>query len=102
MQNSTKFRPFVSTRRSKPYDFLMYLISFHPGAHLILRNILHQFDIYQFEHASFANMLDNIQKDKKVVYDAHNVEYDYVHAEAQSQRVKKKAGERIYRLEKNY
>jgi len=89
--------PYLFT--DKPFPF-MYLISFHPGAHLLLRNILHQFDIYQFEHASFANLLDYIPKDKKVIYDAHNVEYDYVLAECQSQRIKKLAGERIYKLEK--
>lgn len=89
--------PYLFT--DKPFPF-MYLISFHPGAHLILRNILQQYDIYQFEHASFAKLIDYIPKHKKVIYDAHNVEYDYVIAECKSQRIKKLAGERIYKLEK--
>jgi glycosyltransferase involved in cell wall biosynthesis len=89
--------PYLFT--DKPFPF-MYLISFHPGVHLFLRNLLTQFDIYQFEHASFAKLLDYIPKDKKVIYDAHNVEYDYVLAECRSKRIKKLTGKRIYELEK--
>ncbi|MBU4376101.1 MAG: glycosyltransferase [Candidatus Omnitrophica bacterium] len=84
------------------YRFLpfQYIVSFHPGYRFFIREYLRAFDIYQFEHASFADLLDHLPSQKIVIYDAHNVEYDYVKSECRTAFANKLALNRIYDLEK--
>lgn len=84
--------------RDKPFPY-MYLASFHPGYRHQLRRLLEHCDIVQFEHASFADLLDSIPAGKVVSYNAHNVEYDYVSAECGSDWTRRVAASRIRRLE---
>ena len=67
--------PYFFTNR--PFSY-MHLISLHPGYRLFLRKYLENYDIIQFEQASFGDIIDHIPNNKTVVYDAHNVEADYV------------------------
>ncbi len=84
----------------KPFSYL-YLISLHPGYGLFIRNLLRSHDIIQFEGACFGDLIRAIEPDKKVVYDAHNVEYDYALAEASSPWVRRLSSRRVYQLERS-
>jgi len=89
--------PFLFSE--KPFSFL-YLMSFHPGYRFLISDYLKSFDIIQFEGASFGNLIDHIQSDKIVVYDAHNVEYDYEKSEHTSKLIREISSNRIWKLEK--
>ena len=78
----------------------MVLASFHPAFRLLARKHLEAFDVYQFEHASFADLVDYIPPEKTVVYDAHNVEYDYVKSECRNKFAETLSLRKIYYLEK--
>jgi glycosyltransferase involved in cell wall biosynthesis len=67
---------------------------------LAIRKYLSAFDVYQFEHPNFADLLDDIPEEKTVVYNAHNVEYDYVTSECVHPRVKGIVAKRFYGLER--
>lgn len=85
------------TDRPLPYQ---YLISIHPGYRLLLERQLADSDVVQFEHVSFADLLDAVPASTAVVYDAHNVEYDYTVSECRNDLVRNLVGRRIYRLER--
>lgn len=89
--------PFLFTDRPFPY---LNLISFHFGYHLLLNKLFNSADIIQFEGVSFANLVDYLPKNKTVVYNAHNIEYDYAKAESGWRWVNKICQNRIYKLEK--
>jgi hypothetical protein len=89
--------PYFLTGKPFPYHFVA---SFHPGFGLFLRKYLAGFDVYQFEHPNFADLLDHIAPEKRVIYNAHNVEYDYSVSECVAEWTKNITGKRIYRLEK--
>ncbi len=92
--------PFIHTLlftdRPLPY---FYLVSMHPGYRFFLREIHQEYDVYQFEHVSFAGLLKAIPESKVVVYDSHNVEYDYVRAECKTDWAKDNVPRRIKKLE---
>ena len=88
--------PFLCT--NKPFSY-MYLISFHPLYRLFLQKYIENHDIIQFEQASFADMVHYIPKNKLIIYDAHNVEADYVLSDTQWPWIGKISSQRIYRLE---
>lgn len=89
--------PFLFNERPFPYQFL---ISFHPGYRFFIRKYLKAFDIYEFEHASFADLIDHIPPEKIIIYNSQNVEYDYVRSECRSGLVKTLVSKRIHNLEK--
>jgi hypothetical protein len=88
--------PRLFTDFPLPYQFL---VSLHPGYGWMSRRYRNQFDVVQFEHASFADLLDDVPCDVPVVYDAHNVEYDYVQSEVSGGWFKKLVARRIGTLE---
>ena len=90
-----RFRTFFPS----PFPFL-YSVSFHPGLNFLLSQFLKSFDIYQFEGPEFAGLLQSIPKGRPIIYDAHNVQYDYVRQECRWSFVRELVGRRIFRLEK--
>jgi hypothetical protein len=66
----------------------------------MLRQFLNTFDIYQFEHTQFATLIDKIPRNKIIIYNAHNVEYDYTRYECHNKFVESVSKKRIYFLEK--
>jgi glycosyltransferase involved in cell wall biosynthesis len=92
--------PFVYapllTDRVFPYA---YVTSYHPGLKFLIGGDFLKYDIYQFEHAQFASLVDFIPADKIVLYDAHNVEVDYVYDECKSKRSADFVRKRIYKKE---
>lgn len=92
--------PFVYapllTDRVFPYA---YVTSYHPGLRLLMGGDFLNYDIYQFEHAQFASLVDFIPAEKTVLYDAHNVEFDYVYDECKNRRSADFVRERIYKKE---
>lgn len=88
--------PFLLLDKPFPYQFL---VSFHPGYRYLAREHLKGYDIYQFEHVAFADLLDHLPKKAKVVYDAHNVEYDYINSEVTAEGLRDVIMKRIYHLE---
>lgn len=88
--------PYFLVGKPFPYHFIA---SFHPGYRLAIRKYLSAFDVYQFEHPNFADLLHDIPEEKIVVYNAHNVEYDYVTSECVHARIKAIVAKRIYNLE---
>ncbi len=85
------------TDRPFPYG---YLTSFHPGLASMLRKLFHDHDIYQFEHIQFAALMNLVPSDKKVIYDAHNIEYYYNRAECKTGWVREIVGQKVFQLEK--
>jgi len=90
------FVTFLLTDR--PFPFL-HLMSFHPGYRWAVRPLLQDYDIIQFEHASFAGLLSAVPSRALIGYDAHNVEFDYLRHECHSPRIADMVGRRIHRLE---
>ncbi len=88
--------PLLLTDKPFPYG---YLVSFHPGFASTLRQFLHSFDAFQFEHVFFADLAAALPPGRPIVYDAHNVEYDYVRSECTHAKVREIAGKRIFRME---
>ena len=88
--------PFLLLDRPFPYG---YLVSFHPGYRALLKRFLRAFDVFQFEHASFADLAHVLPPGRPIIYDAHNVEYDYVRSECAHATIRRIAGKRICRLE---
>jgi len=89
--------PLLFTDYLFPYG---YLCSVHPGYGILLKKFLKSFDVFQFEHVFFGDLLNYIPSGKPVLYDAHNIEYDYCRSECGMRAIKKIVGKRIYRLEK--
>jgi hypothetical protein len=89
--------PLLLTDRPFPYG---YLVSFHPGYALSLLRLLSSFDLIQFEHVAFADLLDKVSSTCPVVYDAHNVEYDYQRSECANPVIREIIGRRMYHLER--
>jgi hypothetical protein len=89
--------PLVFTDRPFPFT---YLVSFHPGYSAAVGRMIEDFDVVQFEHVSFADMLPVVPRSAVVGYDAHNVEFDYVRQECRQGWVADVAGRRIHRLER--
>jgi glycosyltransferase involved in cell wall biosynthesis len=90
--------PFLLT--DKPFSY-MYLISLHPWYRFFIKKHLENHDIIQFEQASFGDIVDHIPGNKTVVYDAHNVEAEYVASECRYQWTEKISTRRIFNLENN-
>ena len=88
--------PLLLTDRPFPYG---YLVSFHPGYAAGLRRFLDSFDAYQLEHPFFGDLIEHLPRDRPIVYDAHNVEYDYVRSECDRDAVSTFVGDRIRLLE---
>jgi glycosyltransferase involved in cell wall biosynthesis len=88
--------PFLFT--GKPFSY-NYLMSLHPGYHFFLKKYFKTNDIIQFEGTSFGDLVDYIPSNKIVVYDAHNVEYDYEQFESRFPRITKISTRRIHKLE---
>jgi len=84
--------PLLFTDKPFSYNFL---ISLHPGYAKLLKKWIKTHDIIQFEGASFGDLTDTIPKDKIVVYDAHNVEFDYESGEGRSKWARSIAKKRI-------
>lgn len=84
------------TDRPLPYQ---YLISIHPGYRRWLGARLRQHDIVQFEHASFADLLPGVPPEVPVIYDAHNVELEYVTSECRTPLERNFVGRRMFALE---
>ena len=84
------------TDRPFPYQFL---VSWHPGYAALARAHLRHADIVQIEHASFADLVEALPPGMPVVYDAHNVEHDYVTSECRQPIVRDLVGRRIFGLE---
>jgi glycosyltransferase involved in cell wall biosynthesis len=89
--------PYLFTDRPFPYQLL---VSFHPGYHRFVKKYLRGFDVYQFEHASFADLIEHIPQDCVVIYNAQNVEYDYCLSECSPEWAKRLVGRRMFALEK--
>jgi glycosyltransferase involved in cell wall biosynthesis len=88
--------PFLFTNR--PFSY-MYLISLHPWYRLFLQKYIANHDIIQFEQASFGDIVDYIPNSKTVIYNAHNMEADYVASENRSRWINGISTRRISRLE---
>jgi Glycosyltransferase Family 4 len=86
------------TDRPLPFQFLT---SFHPGLKYMVGPLLSGYDIIQFEHIPFSSLLELVPTDTKVVYDAHNVEYDYVQGECSglSEPLSRMIGRRVAQCE---
>ncbi|MEO6403330.1 MAG: glycosyltransferase [Vicinamibacteria bacterium] len=89
--------PFLLTDRPFPF---MYLVSHHPWFGRSMQSWLRTFDLVQFEHVAFADLLHRLAPGQPVVYDAHNVEFDYVRQECGSEWTRRIAGDRIRGLER--
>lgn len=87
---------FLLTDRPFPYGML---VSFHPGYRAMLPVSPASFDLCQLEHPAFADLLDAVPASTRVVYDAQNVEFDYVRSESEHGWIRRLAGERLRRLE---
>jgi hypothetical protein len=87
---------FLLTDRPIPYGTL---VSFHPGYRALLPVSLAAFDVCQLEHPAFVDLLRDAPAGARVVYDAQNVEYDYVRSECAGGLLRRIAGERTRRLE---
>jgi glycosyltransferase involved in cell wall biosynthesis len=89
------FAPLL-TDRPFPYQ---YLISYHPGYKFLVKRYLNGFDAYQFEHASFTDLIEELPRGKPIIYNSQNVEFDYVSAECRNGLIKRLAERRLYALE---
>lgn len=107
--NVTVLAPFKPGQRSHydpscgfelkqiPYPFLLPLAlgdrplpyghwaSYHPGLGVALRSYFARFDVVQFEQAYWGGLAAVTRADQVVTYDAHNVEFDYLTSEADSE-----------------
>lgn len=88
--------PFLLKDRPFPYG---YLVSFHPGYGAMLKRFLHSFDAFQFEQVFFAGLAKSLPRGRPIIYDAHNVDYDYVRSECRQTIIRNIVGKRIGRLE---
>jgi Glycosyltransferase Family 4/Glycosyl transferases group 1 len=102
------------TVRPVPYPFLFHhlltdrplpyqvLVSYHPGYRWLLRRAVGDFgsyDIVQFDHASFADLVETVPTSIPIVYSSHNVEVDYVASECRGARTRAMAVQRTRSLE---
>lgn len=88
--------PLLFTDKPFPYQ---YWTSYHPGLYRLMRRHFEEADIVQFEHSQFGQMASRLSAKKTVVYDAHNVEYDYAYSECHARWSAELVGRRISRLE---
>jgi glycosyltransferase involved in cell wall biosynthesis len=88
--------PLLFTDRPIPYGAL---VSIHPGYRTLLPKPLESFDVCQLEHPAFVDLVRRMPASVPVVYDAQNVEFDYVRAESRSKAVRSLAGDRVRSLE---
>ena len=88
--------PFLLANRHFPY---MYLASFHPGFSFLLNRLFESFHLYQFEHVAFGDLVNSVPLGRPVIYDAHNVEYDYAGMASRSKGIARIATKRTFRLE---
>ena len=88
--------PFFLSDRLLPYG---YAVSFHPGYGAMLRRFLRGFDAFQFEHAFFADLLRWLPRGRPVIYDAHNVEFDYLRDECRRPKLRDIVARRAYAQE---
>lgn len=82
----------------KPFPY-QYLTSFHPMLSSLIKHHFETADIIQFEHSQFARTSCHLPEGKAMIYDAHNVEYDYAKAECTLGWSSKLVGRRIAKLE---
>lgn len=88
--------PLLFTDRPIPYGAL---VSIHPGYRALLPKPLERFDVCQLEHPAFVDLVRGMPASVPVVYDAQNVEFDYVCAESRSRAVRDLSGNRVRKLE---
>lgn len=88
--------PFLFTNRPFPYGAL---VSFHPSYGALLPFSLAEFDVCQFDHPAFVDLLRGVPTPVPVVYSSQNVEFDYVCAESPPGPVRRLAGARVRALE---
>jgi hypothetical protein len=88
--------PWLLLDRPFPYG---YLITFHPGYAATVKKFLQEFDVFQFEHAFFADLVDQVPDGRPIIYDAHNVEYDYVRSECGQNAIRNLVGRRVFHVE---
>ncbi len=88
--------PLLFTNLPFPYGALA---SFHPGYRALLPVSLETFDVCQLEHPAFVDLVRDVPRSVPVVYDAQNVEFDYVCAESPTAAVRRLAGARVRALE---
>jgi hypothetical protein len=88
--------PFLLTNRVLPYGAL---VSFHPGYRALLPCSLAEFDVCQFDHPAFVDLVRDVPASVPVVYSSQNVEFDYVSAESPAGAVRRLAGARVRALE---
>lgn len=88
--------PFLLTNRPFPYGML---VSFHPGYRALLPFSFAEFDVCQFDHPAFVDLLLGVPASVPVVYSSQNVEFDYVCAESPPGAVRHLAGARLRALE---
>lgn len=88
--------PALLTDKPFPYS---YLCSFHPGASLLIKKDLQQYDIIHIEQIQLASLLEVIPPGIPVVHGSQNVEYDYVRDECRAAWVWQLIRKRIRSLE---
>ncbi len=88
--------PFLLTNRPFPYGAL---VSFHPGYRALLPLSLAGFDVCQFDHPAFVDLVRGVPASMPVVYSSQNVEFDYVRAESPAGLVRRLSGARVRTLE---
>lgn len=88
--------PLLFTDRPVPYGAL---VSMHPGYRAMLPRSLESFDVCQLEHPAFVDLVRDMPPSIPIVYDAQNVEFDYVCAESRGRTVRHLAGNRVRTLE---
>jgi hypothetical protein len=88
--------PLLFTDKPFPYQ---YWTSLHPGLDWLMRRHFESADIVQFEHSQFGRIASLLPPCKTIVYDAHNVEYDYARSECNARWSAELVGRRIAKLE---
>ena len=89
--------PLLFTGRPFPFG---YLVSFHTGLGLWLRRLMARFEVVQFEQCFLAGLLDHVPESTVVIYNAHNVDCDYISSECRSRLVRSIAAGRVRQIER--
>lgn len=89
--------PYLFT--DKPFSY-MFLVSLHPGFRFLIGGLFKEYDIIQFEQASFGDLADLVPPEKVLIYDAHNVESDFVASENRPGWIRDLSYRRTFNFEK--
>lgn len=88
--------PLVLGDRPLPYG---HWASYHPGLGAALRRYFARFDVVQFEQAYWGGLAAATSPGQVVTYDAHNVEFDYLTSEADSEWARRWTAKRALHAE---